>query len=88
LHNKLTVKRVKTQSKTCVHIPWLVFCSNAKVIIMKTLLKNFVADQSGASAAEYALILAIVGAGIAGAALLLGTAIETRINAAATLINP
>ena len=29
-------------------------------------------DQAGAAAAEYALILAVVGGGIAGAALLLG----------------
>jgi len=55
---------------------------------MKTLLKNFVADQSGASAAEYALILAVVGAGIAVAAAALGTAISTRIDSAATLITP
>ncbi|MBA4046830.1 MAG: Flp family type IVb pilin [Erythrobacter sp.] len=55
---------------------------------MKALLKNFVADQSGASAAEYALILAIVGAGIAAAALALGGAISTRINSAATTIGP
>lgn len=55
---------------------------------MKNVLKNFVADQSGASAAEYALILAVVGAGIAVAALALGTAISGRINSAATLITP
>lgn len=36
------------------------------------MLKNFFFDESGAAAAEYALILAIVGAGIAGAAFLLG----------------
>lgn len=39
-------------------------------------------DQSGASAAEYALILAIVGAGIAFAAKNLGTAISSAINTA------
>ena len=36
-------------------------------------------DESGASAAEYALILAIVTTGIAGAAVALGTAIDTAI---------
>ncbi len=41
---------------------------------MKNFLKNFVRDESGASAAEYALILAIVGTGIALAAFNLGGA--------------
>ena len=53
---------------------------------MLNLIKSFVRDQSGASAAEYALILAIVGAGIAVAAGLLGTAISTAINSATTTI--
>ena len=44
-----------------------------------TFIKNFMADESGASAAEYALILAVVGAGIAGAAVLLGTQIQGAI---------
>lgn len=42
---------------------------------MTKFFRNFVRDESGAAAAEYALILAIVGAGIAGAAFLLGDAI-------------
>ena len=42
---------------------------------MKNFLKNFVRDESGASAAEYALILAIVGVGIAAAAVSLQGAI-------------
>ncbi len=53
---------------------------------MKAFLKNFVADQSGASAAEYALILAIIGVGIATAAGLLGDAIEKSIKDATTAI--
>ena len=47
------------------------------------MFKTFLRDESGASAAEYALILAIVGAGIAGAAFYLGDAIETSIKATA-----
>lgn len=43
------------------------------------MFKAFLRDESGASAAEYALILAIVGAGIALAASLLGEAVETAI---------
>ncbi|NVD28364.1 Flp family type IVb pilin [Parasphingorhabdus flavimaris] len=47
---------------------------------MTKFLKNFAMDESGASAAEYALILAIVGSGIALAAFALGGAIETAIS--------
>jgi pilus assembly protein Flp/PilA len=39
-------------------------------------------DDSGASAAEYALILAIVGTGIAGAAVYLGGTIKTAMETA------
>jgi len=53
---------------------------------MIKLIKSFVRDESGASAAEYALILAIVGAGIAVAAGALGTAVSTAINSATTAI--
>ena len=45
-----------------------------------TFIKNFMADESGASAAEYALILAVVGAGIGVLAL----ALSGQINAALT----
>ena len=51
-----------------------------------TFIKNFMADESGASAAEYALILAVVGAGIAIAAFALGDAITTSIGAAETQV--
>lgn len=53
-------------------------------------MKNFVRmlkDESGASAAEYALILAIVGTAIAGAAILLGGTISTAMNDASTCIS-
>jgi pilus assembly protein Flp/PilA len=53
---------------------------------MRNFIKSFICDESGAAAAEYALILAIVGAGIAVAAGLLGTAISTAINSATTAI--
>ena len=55
---------------------------------MKKFLKNFVADQSGASAAEYALILAVVGVGIVGAAAALQTSIAGAMNDAAVKIKP
>ena len=50
---------------------------------MTTFLKNFIRDDSGASAAEYALILAIVGVGIAGAAVYLRNEITGAIVGAA-----
>jgi pilus assembly protein Flp/PilA len=53
---------------------------------MTHFFKTFLSDTSGAAAAEYALILAIVGSGIAVAALALGTSITTAMNAAGTCI--
>jgi len=44
-------------------------------------------DESGASAAEYALILAIVGAAIALAAIALGSTIANAMNDAASCIS-
>ena len=52
-------------------------------------MTNFVRmikDESGASAAEYALILAIVGSAIALAAIALGGAIANAMNDAANCI--
>lgn len=53
---------------------------------MVKLIKSLLNDDSGASAAEYALILAIVGTAIAGASILLGDAISNSMNDAATCI--
>ena len=50
---------------------------------MKTFLKTFFRDQSGASAAEYALILAIVGVALGAAALALSLQIQGSITDAA-----
>lgn len=47
---------------------------------MKGYLTHFWSDESGASAAEYALILAIIGTGIAIAAIFLGTTISNSMN--------
>ncbi len=46
----------------------------------------FLKDESGASAAEYVLILAIVGSGIAGAATVLGENITTALENAGEYI--
>ena len=53
---------------------------------MSTFTK-MIRDDSGASAAEYALILAIVGSGIAIAALVLGGAVGNAMNSASNCIN-
>jgi pilus assembly protein Flp/PilA len=49
-------------------------------------LVSFLKDESGASAAEYALILAIVGVGIVVAAQTLRNSIATAMNSAASTI--
>lgn len=51
---------------------------------MKTFIKNFVADEAGASAAEYALIIAVVGVGIGAAALVLGANVKEAVDSAST----
>lgn len=53
---------------------------------MTKFLRNFAVDESGASAAEYALILAIVGTGIAAAAFALGGAISDAMSSAVDCI--
>jgi pilus assembly protein Flp/PilA len=53
---------------------------------MKTFI-NMLRDDSGASAAEYALILAIIGGAIALAALALGTAVTNSLQKATNCIN-
>jgi pilus assembly protein Flp/PilA len=53
-------------------------------------MKNFIKmlrDDSGASAAEYALILAIIGAAVAIAAVTLGGAIGNALDSASNCIN-
>ena len=49
-------------------------------------LISFVRGEEGASAAEYALILAIVTTGIAGATVLLGQNISSAISEAASCV--
>jgi pilus assembly protein Flp/PilA len=53
---------------------------------MKTFT-NMLKDQSGASAAEYALILAIVGSALALAAIGLGNTISTAMNNAGNKVS-
>jgi pilus assembly protein Flp/PilA len=48
---------------------------------------SFLKEEGGASAAEYALILAIVGAAIAAAAIFLGAQIADAVNSAGSCIS-
>jgi pilus assembly protein Flp/PilA len=54
---------------------------------MRNFVTSFLRDDSGASAAEYALILAIIGAGIAVAAIALGGAISGALDDAKRCIS-
>ena len=54
---------------------------------MTQLVAELWRDEDGASAAEYALILAIVTTGIAGSAVALGNAIGNAIDSATSCIS-
>ena len=54
---------------------------------VRNFVAGFVKDEGGASAAEYALILAIVTTGIAGATIFLGQTISSAVSDAATCIS-
>jgi pilus assembly protein Flp/PilA len=54
--------------------------------LMRKFVTAFLNDESGAAAAEYALILAVVCTGIAVAVLALGNEISAAITAATTAI--
>ena len=48
---------------------------------------SFLNDESGASAAEYALLLAIIGAGVGVAVFALGGAITSRVQTATACVS-
>lgn len=54
---------------------------------MKNFVKMFAADEAGASAAEYALILVIIGVAIVLGALALGSSIGGAMSGAANCID-
>ena len=53
---------------------------------VRNFISGFMKDEGGASAAEYALILAIVTTGIAGATVFLGQEIGDAVSEAALCI--
>lgn len=54
---------------------------------MLKAIRQFVKEEEGASAAEYALLVALITAVMAGAVTLLGTNITAAINTAASQIS-
>ena len=54
---------------------------------MLNAIRRFVREEEGASAAEYALLLALITLGIVAAVTGLGTAISGALNSASTTIN-
>jgi pilus assembly protein Flp/PilA len=55
---------------------------------MLNAIRRFVQEEEGASAAEYALLLALISLFIVGAVTLLGTNIDTAVRNAANVIVP
>ena len=53
---------------------------------MMDKIKGFWSDDRGVSAVEYALLLALIGAGIAAAALALGNAVTGQMNTATSTV--
>jgi len=53
---------------------------------MRRIIKSYLSDESGAAAAEYALILTIIGTALAGAVVILGNDIATALKAAGSVI--
>lgn len=54
---------------------------------MTKFFNDFIRNEAGAAAAEYALILAIVGAGIAVAAGVLGTSVSNAMTRTAATVD-
>jgi pilus assembly protein Flp/PilA len=55
---------------------------------MLNVIRQFVREEEGASAAEYALLLVVITLGIVGAVTILGTNITTAITTAAGTLVP
>jgi pilus assembly protein Flp/PilA len=51
---------------------------------MTNLMKNYIADESGATAIEYGLIAALIGVALIGGARTLGQNINTKFDEVAT----
>lgn len=63
----------------------LIRCEDIYIMIRLTL--SLLRNENGASAAEYVLILAVIGSGLAGTAVVLGDTIGTAIERTAAVIS-
>jgi len=54
---------------------------------MRNIIKSYLSDESGAAAAEYALILTIIGTALAAAVITLGGDIAQALTKAGTTIS-
>lgn len=54
---------------------------------LQTIARNFIREEEGATAVEYALMVALIAAVIVVAVTALGTTAESRFSNAATSIN-
>jgi pilus assembly protein Flp/PilA len=50
-------------------------------------IRNFFKDESGASAVEYGLLVALIAVAIIGAVTSLGTTLATKFNAVSTAVS-
>lgn len=55
---------------------------------IKSSLKRFLADESGASLAEYALLIGLIAVIAVGAVTALGTTVQEKFTDANTKLNP
>lgn len=55
---------------------------------MPKFISRFLRDESGATAIEYGLIAAGIAVAIIAAVQAVGTALDTKLNSAASAINP
>jgi pilus assembly protein Flp/PilA len=80
---KMACKSFRDVSKEKTHNK-----NHRKVNAMLNFICQFVKEEEGASAAEYALLLVVITLGILGAVQLLGGNITTAINTAAGTLTP
>ena len=74
----------------CLNAPCTVkpYVNKREKPTMRNFISRFVSDQSGATAIEYGLIAAGIAVVIIAAVNAVGTALDTKLSAAATAINP
>lgn len=54
---------------------------------MQSVFKAYISDQSGASAMEYGLILAVIGVAVVSSSTLMGNGLDQRFSDIATFFN-